>query len=119
MTGRGLFSRLILPVMMVMGLQACATLAFYTQSINGQLDVLASRQPLAELTADPRTPEALRQRLKEIERIRAFAIAELGLPDNGSYRSYADLKRPFVLWNVFAAPEFSLTPLQWCFPFAG
>ena len=119
MTGRGLFFRLILLVMMVIGLEACTTLAFYIQSINGQLDVLASRQPLAELTADPRTPEALRQRLKEIEQIRAFAIAELGLPDNGSYRSYADLKRPFVLWNVFAAPEFSLTPLQWCFPFAG
>ncbi|HEX2201339.1 MAG TPA: aminopeptidase [Gammaproteobacteria bacterium] len=117
MTGRA--SRLIPLVIAAAGLQACATLAFYTQSINGQLVVLANRQPVAELTTDPSTPEALRQRLKEIEQIRAFAIAELGLPDNGSYRSYADLKRPFVLWNVFAAPEFSLTPLQWCFPFVG
>ena len=62
MTGR--VFRLIPLVMAAAGLQSCATLAFYTQSINGQLDVLASRQPVAELTADPRTPEASRQRLR-------------------------------------------------------
>ncbi len=51
--------------------------------------------------------------------IREFASRELALPDNDSYRRYADLGRPFVLWNVFAAPEFSVAPVQSCFPFAG
>jgi predicted aminopeptidase len=41
------------------------------------------------------------------------------LPDNRSYRSYADLGRPYVVWNVVAAPEFSIEPLRWCFPFTG
>ena len=31
----------------------------------------------------------------------------------------ADLGRPFALWNVFAAPEFSVTPVESCFLFAG
>ena len=50
---------------------------------------------------------------------RDFASRELGLPDNDSYRSYADLGRPYVVWNVFAAPEFSVEPRRWCFPIAG
>ncbi len=105
--------------MAAIGLEACATLAFYTQSVSGQLDLLARRQPIAELTADPETPETLRRRLERVEQLRRFAIESLGLPDNGSYTSYVDLKRPFVVWNVFAAPEFSLTPLNWCFPWVG
>ena len=42
-----------------------------------------------------------------------------GLPDNKSYRSYADLERPYVVWNVFATDEFSVEPRRWCFPIAG
>ena len=37
----------------------------------------------------------------------------------GAYRSYADIGRPYVVWNVVAAPEFAVTPRQWCFPVAG
>ncbi|MGH8355050.1 MAG: aminopeptidase, partial [Pseudomonas sp.] len=49
----------------------------------------------------------------------AFASTGLGLPDNRSYRLYADIGRPYVLWNLFAAPEFSLAPETHCFPIAG
>jgi predicted aminopeptidase len=51
--------------------------------------------------------------------MRQFAVRELSLPDNGSYAKYANIKRPFVMWNVVATPELSLKPLQWCFPIAG
>ena len=51
--------------------------------------------------------------------IRDYAVKELKLPDNASYRSYADIGRPYAVWNVVAAPEFSLEPLQSCFPVAG
>ncbi len=92
---------------------------YYLHVAAGQLDLNARRQPIAELLADPATPAALRQRLELIQRVRAFATDELGLPDNGSYTSYADLERPYVVWNVFAAPEFSVEPVNWCFPVAG
>ena len=46
-------------------------------------------------------------------------MAELGLPDNASYRRYADLKRPAAVWNVVAAPPYSLTLHTWCFPVTG
>lgn len=100
-------------------LGGCADLGYYLQSIDGQLQLNAARRPLAEVAADAATPEALKQKLVRAAAIREFASRELLLPDNGSYRSYADLKRPFVVWNVFAAEEFSLEPRRWCFPFAG
>ena len=69
--------------------------------------------------ADSATPPQLRARLEYVATARDFASRELGLPDNESYRSYADLDRPYVVWNVFAAPEFSVEPRRWCFPIAG
>lgn len=100
-------------------LGGCAELAYYAQSVNGQLSLLRARRPLPQVEADPATPPALRERLVLARELRDFASRELGLPDNGSYRSYADLKRPYAVWNVFAAPEFSLTPRRWCYPVAG
>jgi predicted aminopeptidase len=97
----------------------CSNVGYYWQSIGGQMDIWRRERPLEEVIGDAATPEPLKQKLAAVARIRDFASRELGLPDNRSYRRYADLERPFVLWNVFAAPEFSLRPEQWCFPFAG
>ena len=100
-------------------MSGCANVSYYWQSVSGQLDVWRRERPLEEVIGDAATPEPLKQRLAAVARIRDFASRELGLPDNRSYRRYADLERPFALWNVFAAPEFSLRPEQWCFLFAG
>ena len=92
---------------------------YYMQAFSGQMEVLRKRRPVAEIIADEGTDEELRERLKMVQDARQFAVDELLLPENGSYRSYTDLERDFVVWNVFAAPEFSLTPRQWCYPVAG
>ena len=97
----------------------CAATAYLGQSIDGQLELLRSAQPIDKLIANPETPPALRVRLEKALAIREFASRKLGLPDNGSYRRYADLKRPFVVWNVFAAPELSVRLKESCFPIAG
>ena len=97
----------------------CSTLGYYLQSIDGQMRVLHARQPIAQVLADPATPPVLKSRLARAVVIRDFASRDLQLPDNGSYRSYADLQRPYVVWNVFAAEEFAITPREWCFPIAG
>lgn len=100
-------------------LSGCETLSYYAQAVGGQMELMARSKPAAQLIADPATPQALRERLELARRIRDYASRELGLPDNGSYRSYADLGRPYVVWNVVAAPEFSLEPVESCFPVAG
>jgi len=96
-------------------LSGCETLTYYGQAVGGHLALMGKAQPIAELPADP----GLRERLALALRIREFASRELKLPDNGSYRRYADLERPYAVWNVVATPEFSLAPLQSCFPVAG
>jgi len=92
---------------------------YYMQAASGQWEVMRKRQPIAEVIKDSETSPELAARLRLLDEARDFSIEILGLPDNKSYRSYADLERDYVVWNVFAAPEFSLTPKQWCFPVAG
>lgn len=100
-------------------LQGCAAVEYYAQAIGGHLDVISRAVAIEERLGDPALPQALRDKLRRVSQIRDFASRELALPDNGSYRRYAELDRPFVLWNVFAAPEFSLRPVESCFPIAG
>ena len=97
----------------------CANLGYYTQSIRGQLDLLWKRAAIADLIKRPETPAELKDKLTRVLRLREFASQTLHLPDNGSYRSYADLQREHVVWTVYATPEFSLELRKWCFPFAG
>jgi len=100
-------------------LQGCAAVEYYAQAIGGHLDVVSRAVAIDERLRDPVTPPPLREKLRRAMEIRDFASRELGLPDNGSYRRYADLERPYVVWNVFAAPEFSVRPMESCFPIAG
>src|SRR5438309_2829277 len=99
-------------------LAGCTTASYYWQGIRGQLDLLERARPIPAVLATTEDP-ALRRKLERVLAIREYASRELALPDNPSYRSYTDLGRRFVLWNVFAAPELSLEPRQWCFPVAG
>jgi predicted aminopeptidase len=92
---------------------------YYMQAARGQLDVMQRSEPIADVVAASDTPTELSRRLELVEEARDFSISELGLPDNDSYRSYADLERDYVVWNVFAAREFSLELKTWCFPVAG
>ena len=92
---------------------------YYAQAARGQLEVLRKREPIADVIGDPETPYELAERLRLVQAAREFSVSELGLPDNKSYQTFSDLERDYVVWNVFAAPEFSLVPKQWCYPVAG
>jgi predicted aminopeptidase len=111
--------RLVLVLSLCMLVIGCADIAYYAQATEGQMKLMAATRPISELVKDPSTDPVLRKQLQQEIAIREFASKELALPDNGSYRSYADLGRPYVVWNVFAAPEFSMELQQWCMPFAG
>lgn len=114
--------RSILVVAVALGVASCSgcsDLGYYLQCAEGHMEVLSKRRPIDEVIRDPQTPPELRDKLQTALDIRRFASEALGLPDNDSYRSYADIGRPYVVWNVVATPEFSLQPVTWCFPVAG
>ncbi len=98
---------------------SCTNIGYYARCTEGQINILAQRRPITGLIREPDLSRELKDRLENVLRIRDFASRELLLPENGSYRSYVDVKRPYVVWNVVATPEFDLKPLQWCFPVAG
>ncbi len=100
---------------LVASLSGCANLAYYSQAVSGQMELLHRAQPISEIISDPEADLSLKRALAKVVELRAFASRELQLPDNRSYTSYADLKRPFVVWNVFAAGEFSTEAKKWCF----
>jgi predicted aminopeptidase len=100
-------------------LAGCAQFKYYFQAAQGQYSLWSDSRPIDDWLGDPATEPKLRARLEKAVTIRKFAVRELGLPDNASYKNYAALNRPFVLWNVVATPELSLRPIQWCFPIAG
>lgn len=107
--------RLLIIAILCLSNSAC----YYMQAASGQWRVLQKREPINAVIADPETPPALAGRLQLLVEARDFSVDQLGLPDNKSYRSFAQIERDYVVWNVIAAPEFSLQPRQWCFPVAG
>ena len=113
----------ILALLAGLALAGCAhtegALGYYWQSVQGHARLLQAARPLDEWIANESTPAPLRARLQLAQRARHFAVQELGLPDNASYRSYADLGRSAAVWNVVAAPPYALELHRWCFPFTG
>jgi predicted aminopeptidase len=108
----------VIAAVLVVG-AGCSSLGYYAQAARGQIALLRQREPIAEVIARPGTKPALRDTLRLVLEIRDYASRDLALPDNASYRSYVDIERPYVVWNVFAAPEFSVDPIRWCFPWVG
>lgn len=106
-------------ILLLVALSAAGSGCYYMQAAAGQWELMRKREPIAEVINRDDTPVELKERLRLVQAARQFSIDELALPDNKSYRSYADIEREFVVWNVFAAPEFSLEAKQWCFPVAG
>ncbi|NYE24291.1 aminopeptidase [Pigmentiphaga litoralis] len=101
------------------GSQVVSQVGYYAQSVGGHSALLQAARPVDAVLADPATPPDLRSRLEQAVAARRFASQSLGLPDNDSYTRYADVKRPFVVWNVFATPELSLRMKTSCFPVVG
>jgi predicted aminopeptidase len=111
--------RPIIALLAFAALSGCTTLGYYGQAVSGQLSVLARARPIVEVLDDPAVTPDVKARLRQVQAAREFAVTALGLPDNDTYTRYADLERRFALWNVFATPELSLVPKQWCPLLAG
>lgn len=92
---------------------------YLLQAADGEWHVMHHRTPIVQVIDDPATPETVVRELGEVRAARKFASQELGLPDNESYRTYVEIHRPYVVWNVVAAPALSVVPKHWCFPIAG
>ncbi|MFT4580512.1 MAG: putative aminopeptidase [Gammaproteobacteria bacterium] len=108
-----------LVIALMLPLSGCGSLSYYHQAIRGHWDLMSQRVAIDKLISTPDTDRELKRKLLLVSQARDFASHELNLPDNDSYRSYSDLGREYVVWNVFAARELSLEPVSSCFVFVG
>jgi predicted aminopeptidase len=110
---------LVLSLALIAAVSGCRTIGFYAQAIKGQYQIFAHQELIEKLITDPQTPAKLREQLQLVQQLRSFAKDQLKLPVDGHYRKYVDLHRPYVVWNVQAAPQFSLQPRTWWYPLVG
>ena len=111
--------RRVLLFFAILSMHSLLSGCYLLQAAKGQLAISTQREPISKVIADPSTSPTTSARLRMIADAREFASKELGLPDNESYRTYVNLKRDYVVWNVFATERFSVDARQWCFPIAG
>ncbi len=111
--------RRLLLVALVAALSGCSAVGHWGQAASGHLGIVRAAKPVGDWLADPATTPDLAERLRLSQQMRDFASARLALPDNNSYRRYADLGRTAAVWNVIAAPEFGFTLKTWCYPIMG
>lgn len=106
-------------IVLSVALISCETVGYYSQAARGQLAIVMGREDIRQLLQQQNLPAELAVKFEKVLAIREFAAQQLGLPIGEHYTTYVDVKREHVLWNVFAAPEFSLDPVNWCYPIAG
>ncbi|MBY6033811.1 aminopeptidase [Marinobacter daepoensis] len=112
-------SQIYLLLLLIAPITGCSTVSYYSQAISGHLSIMLRKQPNTELIANANTPPELRRQLLFAEQARTFARHELALPVGGAFSEYVSLGRPWVVVNLVAVPEFSLSPHQWCYPVIG
>jgi len=111
--------KLILLGVMIAAISSCSTMNYYYQAVSGHLDLVSKERPIDEVLSDTSTTDELKQKLNLAKAAREFASTQLYLPDNDSYKTYADLERTYVVWNVVATPAYSIKPKTWCFMIVG
>lgn len=102
-----------------LSLLGCSSFGYYLDLMEGHSELMEKQQPITDILAAKETKPKLRKLLVSSQKIRNFASKSLYLPQNDSYRWYADIKRPYAVWNVVAAKEFSTKAKSWCFLIVG
>lgn len=101
------------------GAVACSDSSYYWQAVSGEIEIIHKSRPIEVVLADPAVSEQTKARLRLALRVQEFSVANLGLPSDGSYRTYADLGRDYVSWLVVAAPALEMKETTWCYPVVG
>ncbi|MFT5211857.1 MAG: putative aminopeptidase [Flavobacterium sp.] len=111
--------RLIVALVALIFLSGCSNFGYYTQAVFGQMELLSARRGLADVVSDEAVSEKVKARIQLAQEILAFAEDEIGLPVENTFTTYADIGRPYVVWNVFVAKSYSTKLETFCFPVAG
>jgi len=108
----------LMTLVLILGLSRCSTVSYLSQAAGGQIRIMWNSKPISRVKPGEVDSLAMKK-LEMVLQVRAFASDTLGLPKNKSYTVYSDIKSPYLGWNVYCAPRFSVEPRLWYFPIAG
>nr|WP_246431179.1 aminopeptidase [Prosthecobacter dejongeii] len=111
--------RCVFSLFLGLALTSCSTVGFYTQALRGQVEILSKASPVDKVLADPKSKPLLKEKLNTVAQVRKYAQEHLGLPAEGQYERYTNLGRRYVVWVIFATPEFSVEAKRWWYPLVG
>ncbi|MEM9894979.1 MAG: aminopeptidase [Bacteroidota bacterium] len=89
------------------------------KQLTGQISIVTSTVPTSVLLEDPTFPDSLRQKIVLVNKVRKFAVEELGLRKTENYTTFYDQEGEVSLWNLSASEPFELKPYLWSFPVLG
>lgn len=104
--------------LVLLGLISGCQLSYMTQSAYNHLKIMSQRKSIEKLLKNPDLPLDHRQKFELVIQIRPY-IQALGLNVTNNYKTYVDLKRPYVSYLLTVAPPYSIEPMTWKFPFVG
>lgn len=81
--------------------------------------MMADRESIDKALVNENLNDEQKRKLKLSQQAREFAINDLKLKDTDNYKSFIDLKRPYVSWVVHAAYKWELKNYEWDYPFVG
>lgn len=87
--------------------------------LQGQIKVLSEAEDIEIFLNDPDFPDSLKTKILLVQKVRNFAVSELGMTDSKNYTTLYNQHNKPTLWVVTAAPKFSLEPYEWKFPLVG
>ena len=85
----------------------------------GQLEIIWNARPVQEYLDDQNTPDSIRQKLLLVNKVKMYAVEELGITASNNYTSMYDQKGKPLMWVVTASKPFVLEPHMWEFPIVG
>ncbi|MBF2052554.1 MAG: aminopeptidase [Candidatus Sericytochromatia bacterium] len=89
------------------------------QSAEGQAELLLTGKPVSEVLENPGSPAQLKQQLRLVQQVKAFAEKELQLKPTQNYSRYVDLQRDYLVMVLTASPPLSFGGYTWWFPIVG
>ena len=112
-------SQIYLLLLLITGVVGCSSANYYSQAVSGHLSLMMAGEPVERLIASDSTEPALKAKLLLSQQALDFARDRLALPTDDAYSDFVTLDHPWVVVNLVAVPEFSLTPHRWCYPIVG
>ncbi|HWZ60932.1 MAG TPA: aminopeptidase, partial [Gemmatimonadaceae bacterium] len=114
--------------MVIVALLAAAIVVFLVGTGTGRFlvraaweegKILARRQPIAAVSADPGTSASDRAKLRLVTAARAFAAESLGLRAKASFTTFTRVDHDTLVLVLSAAYRDELRPYTWWFPIVG